>query len=196
RRQRARDLDAAPLAARERDRWGLAHAVDVELVEQRVEVAFALAAVRLDQLQHRADVVLHVEPAKVRRLLRQIADAEAGALIHGQFGDVVAIELDPAAIGPDQARDHVKHRRLAGAVRAEQTDRFAAAHVEARSPHHLAAAETFLEPVRGQITVRIGTPYRCRAAPVLAHAARRAADRARRLQHRALDRLQIHAPAI
>ncbi len=35
------------------------------------------------------------------------------------------IEADDAAIRPDEARDHVEDRGLAGAVRAEQADRLA-----------------------------------------------------------------------
>ena len=110
-----------------------------------------LLLVRLDHLEHRADVVLDVEAAEDRGLLRQIADAEPRALIHRQRGDVVAVELDAAAVGLDQPGDHVEHRGLAGAVRPEQADRLAAPHVEARALHHLAAAEAFLHPMRGEI---------------------------------------------
>ena len=83
--QRARDLAAPPLAAGERDRRRLPQMRDVELLEQRVEVLLAPPAVRLDDLQHGADVVLHRQAAEDRRLLRQVADAEAGALVHRQM---------------------------------------------------------------------------------------------------------------
>src|SRR5262249_2920596 len=122
-------------------------------------------------------------------------DTKARALVHRQFGDVVAVEFDAAAIGRNKAGDHVEHGGLAGAVWPEQTDRFAAPDVEARASDHLAAAEALFQAVRGQITVRIGAPHRPGAGAVLAHAARRWAGRTRRLQHRALDRTQIHAPA-
>ena len=78
--------------------------VDVEFLEQRVELALALLAARLDDLEHGADVVLDVEAAEDRGFLRQIADAEAGAAIHRQAGDVVAVEADDAAIAPRPAR--------------------------------------------------------------------------------------------
>ena len=55
-----------------------------ELLEQRVEVGLAAAAVRLDQFQHGADVLLDVQAAEDRGFLRQIADAEARALVHRQ----------------------------------------------------------------------------------------------------------------
>ncbi|MBN9003344.1 MAG: LPS export ABC transporter ATP-binding protein [Rhizobiales bacterium] len=56
--------------------------------------------------------------------------------MHRQLGDVVAVEFDLAAIGLDQAGDHVEHRGLAGAVRPEQAHRLAAPQVQpqARQP--------------------------------------------------------------
>jgi len=72
-----------------------------------------------DDLQHRADILLHGKTAKNRSFLRQVTDPEPGALIHRQLGDVMAIEFDGAAIGLDQAGDHVEHRGLAGAVGAQ-----------------------------------------------------------------------------
>src|SRR6185369_17288353 len=120
RRQRARNLDAAALAAGQRDRRRFAQPRDVEFVEQRVELLLALLARGLDHFEHSADVLLDGEAAEDRGFLRQIADAEPRALIHRQLGDVVAVELDRAAIGLDQAGNHVEHGGLAGAVRAEQ----------------------------------------------------------------------------
>ena len=125
----------------------LAQPRDVEFLEQLVELGLALLLVRLDHFEHRADVVLDVEPAEDRGLLRQIADAEARALIHRQVRDVVAVELDAAVVGLDQPGDHVEHRGLAGAVRPEQADRLAAPHVQAHALHDLAAAEAFLDAV-------------------------------------------------
>ena len=82
--QRPGDLAAPPLAARQRDRRRLAQARDVELLEQRVELALALLAARLDDLEHGADVLLDVQAAEDRGLLRQVADAEARAAVHRQ----------------------------------------------------------------------------------------------------------------
>src|SRR6185437_11373307 len=72
-----------------------------------------------------------------------------------QHSDVVTVELDAAAIRLDQPRDHVEDGGLAGAVGTEQSDRFAAAHVERDALHHHAAAETFLDAVRGEIGVAL-----------------------------------------
>ena len=158
RRQRAGDLDAAALAARQRDGRRLAQARDVEFLEQRVEIGVAPAAVRLHHFEHRADIVLDIEAAEDRGLLRQIADAEPRALVHRQRGDVVAVELDAAAVGLDQAGDHVEHRGLAGAVRPEQADRLAAPHIERDALDHHAAAEALLHAMGGEIGVADGLP--------------------------------------
>ena len=87
--------------------------------------------VGLDHLEDGADVLLDGHAAEDRGFLRQVADAEAGAAVHRHAGDVVAVELDGAVVGLDQAGDHVEDRGLAGAVRAEQADRLAARHREA-----------------------------------------------------------------
>ena len=67
------------------------------------------------------------------------------------MGDVVAIELDLAALGLDQAGNHVERRGLAGAVRPQQTDRLAAPHVEADAVDHPPSAVGLFEVVRGQV---------------------------------------------
>jgi len=42
----------------------------------------------------------------------------------------LAQDLDIATGGPRKTRDHAKQRRLAGAIRSEQGDRFAASDVQ------------------------------------------------------------------
>ena len=105
----------------------------------------ALALVRLDNLQHRADVVLDVEPTKDRRFLRKITDTEPGTLIHRELGDVVSVELDLPAIGLDQACDHIEHSGLAGSVWAEQANGFATPDVKADALHHFAPDKRLLD---------------------------------------------------
>ncbi len=138
-----RDFDAPPLAAGERDGGRTAHAIDVELVEQRVEIVLALLRVGLDHLEHGANIVLDIHAAEDRGLLRQVADAEPRAPIHGKLGHVVAVELDAAGVDADQPGDHVEHRGLAGAVGPEQTDRLAALQIDAHVVHDAAAAVAF-----------------------------------------------------
>src|SRR6516165_2540679 len=95
--------------------------------------------VRLDDLQHRADVFLDGEAAENRSFLRQIADTQPRALIHGQLGHIAAVEFDAALIGFDEAGDHVKHSGFTGAVRAQKPDSLAFAHVKAHASDHFAA---------------------------------------------------------
>ena len=64
--------------------------------------------------------------------------------------DVVIVEPDRAFVSLDQARDHVEHGGLAGAVRAEQTDRLATAHIDAHAMDNLARAKTLLDLVRSE----------------------------------------------
>src|SRR5439155_20389281 len=179
RRQRARDFDAAALAAGQRDRGRFAQARDVELIEQRVEFGFALLAVGLDDLEHGANILFHGEAAKNRGFLRQVADAEPRALIHRQPGHVRAVEFDGAAVRLDQSGDHVEHRGLAGAVRAEQADRLAAADIDADAAHHLPRTETFFHAVHSEKTgpldqarrfaaIGLGTGLRTRTRSALA----------------------------
>ena len=50
----------------------------------------------------------------------------------------------------DQAGDHVEHGGLAGAIRPQQPDGFAAPDIKTRAFHDLAAREALFQPVRGQ----------------------------------------------
>jgi hypothetical protein len=75
----------------------------------------------------------------------------------------VAVEFDGAAIGLDQAGDHVKYRGLAGAVRAEQTDGLAAADIDADAAHDLAAPKALFHAMHSQIAGPLGQPRRGRA---------------------------------
>jgi hypothetical protein len=75
----------------------------------------------------------------------------------------VAIQFDGAAIGRNEARDHVKYRGLAGAVGAEQTHRLAAADIDADAAHDLARAETLFHAMHSQIAGPRRQPGRCGA---------------------------------
>src|SRR5262249_6189150 len=101
RRQRARNFDTSALAARQRDGRRLAQTRDVELLKQSIEVVLAAAAAWLDHLQHGTNIVFDVEATKNRGFLRQVTDTEARALIHRQYGHVIAVKLDASTIGLD-----------------------------------------------------------------------------------------------
>ena len=129
--QRPGDLDPPPLAARKGQRRGAPQVGNREFGQQVVERGLALLADRFDHLEHGADVVLHRKAAKDRGLLGQIADAHAGAAVHRQVGEIVAIEGDGPVVGRDQTGNQVEACRLAGAVGSEESDRFTAPHGQA-----------------------------------------------------------------
>ena len=134
--QRAGDLGAAPLAARQRHRRGCAQPRQPEFVEQRFEPQRALGLVGHGKFEHAKDVLLDRHPAKDRGFLRQIAEAEDRAAIHRQSGDIVAVEHDAARIGLHQSHYRIEAGRLARAVRAEQPDHFALADRERNVGQH------------------------------------------------------------
>jgi hypothetical protein len=124
--ERPGDLAAPPFAARQRHGRRVAQMGDVELAEQLLEPLAPHRLVGLGHLEHRHDVLGDGEAAEDRRLLRQIAEAEDRAAVHGQAGNVLAVEQDAAAVGLHQAHDRIEAGRLAGAVGAEQADHLAA----------------------------------------------------------------------
>ena len=54
-----------------------------------------------------------------------VVDVVAGVHDLGQVGDVLAVDLDGAAVHGDAAADDVQHGRLAGAVAADDGDKLA-----------------------------------------------------------------------
>ena len=71
------------------------------------------------------EVVAHGRVGEQLDPLERPADAEPGAFVDAEPGDVGAVELDDATVGPQDAEDAVEERRLAGAVRADQPDALA-----------------------------------------------------------------------
>ncbi len=130
--------------------------LDVQLLEQARGGLAHLGLVALAQLDHGHDVLLDAHAAEDRGLLRQIADAHAGALVHGLGGDVLAIQQDAAGVGGDQAGDHVEAGGLARAVRAEQADSLAAVQPQADALHHRPAAERLGDAIDEQAFVGSG----------------------------------------
>ena len=73
----------------------------------------------------------------------------------------VAGENNKAAVWPDETNDHVKARRLAGAVLAQQTDDLALPDVQLDPVHDRAAAVDLDQVVRHQdfgVLVRLSAP--------------------------------------
>ena len=104
-------------------------------MEQRGEDA-ALA------LQRQLEIVPDRVELEDRRLLEFSADAEPGDLRLVVAGEVdVALEIDIALVGPRLAGDDVHHRRLAGAVRADDRAHLARVDDEREPVQRLEAVE-------------------------------------------------------
>src|SRR5205814_3046794 len=70
----------------------------IELGEELARTLPSLAARQLKRLEDRQEVLLDGELAEDRRLLRQVADAHAAALVHGPARDLFSLEEDPAGV--------------------------------------------------------------------------------------------------
>src|SRR5690606_31800987 len=80
------------------------------------------------QFQHRLNVVLDAQAPEYRGILGQIGQAQVGALVDGQGGNVAPVNFNSTEIGRHQPYDHVKTGGFAGAIGTQQTDNFAAGH--------------------------------------------------------------------
>ena len=121
--ERAGDGEAPLFAAGKREGELLGHVLDAELGEQFLAALPALLSVERLRLEDRHDVLLDRQFAEDRFLLRQIAHAHAGALVHGIAGHFLVLEKDASPIRAHEADDHVKAGGLARAVGAEQARR-------------------------------------------------------------------------
>jgi len=86
-------------------------------------------------LKDKAQIVLHREIAKHRRLLGKISHAEPCAPEHGQFRNIPSVHVDISRIGGDESDEHIEGRRLTRTVRTEQTDDFPLLHGEIHRGH-------------------------------------------------------------
>src|SRR5207244_4474433 len=137
--QRPGDLDPPPLPARERHAERAAHVTDAQLLQQLLETLLARGALEVRaRLEDRHHVRLDVELAEHRGLLRQVAEAELRAAVHGQQRHVGVFESDAAGVARHEAHDHVEGGGLAGSVRTEEADHLAARELERQITHDLA----------------------------------------------------------
>ena len=82
--QAAGDFHPAALAARQRDDGRVADMGDAEFGQQGFDHRFQPRAIGLQQFGGGADILFGGEAAEDRGFLRQIADAQARAAVHGQ----------------------------------------------------------------------------------------------------------------
>ena len=79
----ARNFATAAFTTRKTVTQVFSHLLQVELVEQLFKFVALVFGRGVGHFEHESQIVFHRERPKHRRLLRQIADAEFGALIHG-----------------------------------------------------------------------------------------------------------------
>ena len=108
----------------------------IEFVEEVLQAHFLVGIAEGASFENGADVLFNGEFAEDRGFLRQIADAQAGAQVHGQVGDDTAVELHRSAVRFDNAHHHVEGGGLAGPVGTEQTDDFARLDVDGNAIDH------------------------------------------------------------
>ena len=125
-----------PLAARQLVGEAAAQMRQAELREQRVGAGLAGRAVQRLEFQDRQQVIAGGHLAKGAGFLRQIPHPPAGALVHGQAGDVLAAQQNLPLVGPDKTHHHVEGGGLARPVGAEQRHDLAAPHPQVHAPHH------------------------------------------------------------
>src|SRR5262249_11108390 len=85
--QRARELQSPPLAAREREGLIRRQRGEIQLGQQLSRARTTLVHGQVERLEDGQQVFLDGQLAKDRRLLRQIPDAHAAALVHRQRRD-------------------------------------------------------------------------------------------------------------
>ena len=96
--------------------------MQIELIDQRLQAILLIGLGQVGHFQDCLDVVFHTHLAKYRRFLGQIADPETSALVHGQVGDLLVIEKDLTAVGPDESDHHVEAGSFPCTIGPEQAD--------------------------------------------------------------------------
>src|SRR4030095_14537795 len=139
--ERPGDLQPPPLAARQRvglvpGQWG-----EVELSKEHSKPRLPLLLGEVHGLQDGEEILLDGELPEHRGLLGQVAHAHAAARIHGEIGDVLALEEDTAALRAQEPHDHVEGRGLPRPVRPEQPDDLPTLDVHADAIDDAAIAE-------------------------------------------------------
>src|ERR1700712_635530 len=137
--QGAGDFDAASLTARKAHAQVVADVRDVELLKQAFQLLATSGPVELlAGLEDGHDVVRYRQFAEDRRFLGQIADACAGAAVHGLMTDIQVIDQYTTLVGLDQADDHIEAGGLASTVGAQKADDLTAVDGQADVTYDLA----------------------------------------------------------
>ena len=120
--QGAGDLAPAPLTSGELDAEALAHLAEVELIDELFQTVAALLFGHLRHFHHGHQIVFDGHLAEDGSFLREVSDPLLRTFVHRKVGDILVVQINPAVVGDDLAGDHIEAGRLAGTVRAEESD--------------------------------------------------------------------------
>src|SRR6185295_12511690 len=126
---------------------------DTEFLKQLFETLQLFASTQTGSFKHSEDVLCGRHFAKDRRFLRQVADAESCAQVHGKFCEVLIAEQDVAGIGTFETDDHVERGGLARTIRAEQSDDLAFIDLQTNIIDNTTASIMFHEMCAAQRTM-------------------------------------------
>jgi hypothetical protein len=129
-RQGPRDGHALAHAARQLVGAGPDEGVQAHELEQLQRPPPACVAAHAGQLQREGDVVQSPAPGQQARFLEYEADARVG------LGQWLAVQLDRALLGRQQAAHHAQQRALARAVGPDDGHHLALGDLEAQSVQH------------------------------------------------------------
>src|SRR5262249_52387326 len=87
-----------------------------------------------------------------------VPDAQVRAAVDRQASDVLVVDENAPGFALHQANDHVKRRRLAGAVRPQESYDLATAEREAQILDHLPRTIPFGEPLDLELAHAPGSP--------------------------------------
>src|SRR5205085_1385313 len=106
------------------------------------------------------EILAHRQKRKHMPSFRYQCDAEQGAFVRGNPGDVLPTEGNRAGARLEQARDGAQGGRLAGAIRTDQRDDLAFVDIDGDPPAHGSFAVGKFEVVCGEQRVHISSPPR------------------------------------
>ena len=114
--------------------------------------SFASCSERPRIAEHRADqeVLENRHALERQRDLIGAADSGAATLVRREFRDVPTVELNPAGIRGETAGDEIEDGGLAGAVRAEDAQRFALLNLEGQVVCHFQRSEILRNAFEGK----------------------------------------------
>ena len=136
----AGDLEPPLHAGRKRAHQAVAPVGKLDELQQFVDAAAAPRARHAIDEAMEIEVLVDRQAVVEARLLEH--HAEAAPRLQRPGDDIDAVDGGAAAVGPEDGAEDVQQRRLAGAVRAEQREQFAAADVEADCVERQRAAVT------------------------------------------------------